>query len=137
MPHADRPAPSWHAGRAATARVHRPQPEQLAAGSHTNGHNGLEDQQGKVADAEVATKVGQLQRAATISDGKKVHLTGSTTRQEKNWKSTVFGGPEYAVPKRKLLGRQSMGKEGFGFCDKNEKMYSKRDSDYNTSFKRS
>ena len=50
------------------------------------GGAGVEDQQGKVADTTAMYKQSRLmQRSESISDGKKVHLTGSTTRQEKHW----------------------------------------------------
>ncbi len=82
------------------------------------GGAGVEDQQGKVADTTAMYKQSRLmQRSESISDGKKVHLTGSTTRQEKHWSSNVFGEPLEYSPRRKLLGGQSSGKEGLGFCD--------------------
>jgi len=38
-------------------------------------------------------------------DGKKLTLTGSTTRLEKNWQSNVFSEPLIEKPTRRLLGK--------------------------------
>lgn len=74
------------------------------------------EQQGWHEDfARIAYRKRLKDRAQSISDCKKVHLTGSTTRVEKNWKSNVFGEPIQYKSKRKLLGRPSRGIEGFGF----------------------
>ena len=52
------------------------------------------DQQGWNIQVENIVKHKKLKdRASSIADGKKIHLTGSTTRTEKNWKSNVFGEP--------------------------------------------
>jgi hypothetical protein len=75
-------------------------------------------------------------RSESISDGKKVHLTGSTTRLEKHWASNVFGEPLEYASRRRLLGGQSSGKEGLGFCDPSEQ-FSKRVVDFPHSFKKS
>ena len=60
-----------------------------------------------------------------------------TTRQEKNWESSVFGEPIQYSPKKKLLGKEDNNKERYGFCQNNGKLYSKHDVDYAHSFKRS
>lgn len=117
----------------------------MHGGQHAAGwqgaRNGVEDQQGKVAEVTDIVAIngsgGGKDRAESISDGKKVHLTGSTTRLEKNWTSTVFAEPEPYQAKRKLLGGQGGGKEGLGFSGGNDKLYSKRDVDFAHSFKRS
>ena len=74
-------------------------------------------------------------RNDSIFDGKKMFITGSVTRDEKKWHSTIFDEIErsQAATNRKLLGKQDAGKAGLYGDDPSN--YERRD-EYNQSFLR-
>lgn len=70
-------------------------------------------------ETQTADRVRTKESTGSYNDGKKVYLTGSTTRNEKNWQSHVFAGGAADPSRRKYLGKEAQAKQLLSFDKEN------------------